>query len=101
MNLHFKVIGQTALQNFQTEMAKAARDPYQVVMRKTGLPVTLLNEKAKHSRVHILDTQPFQDTFGKKASRQVTMKKSYNRICGLQLSFKNADLPKPNLLSLL
>jgi nuclear GTP-binding protein len=69
MNLRFKVIGQTALQNFQTEMAKAARDPYQVVMRKTGLPVTLLNEKAKHSRVHILDTQPFEGTFGKKSSR--------------------------------
>jgi len=65
-----KVIGQTALQNFQTEMAKAAKDPYQVVMRKTGLPVTLLNEKAKHSRVHILDTQSFEDTFGKKASRK-------------------------------
>ena len=65
----FQVIGQTALQNFQTEMAKAAKDPYQVVMRKTGLPVTLLNEKAKHSRVHILDTQSFEDTFGKKASR--------------------------------
>ena len=86
MNLHFKVIGQTALQNFQTEMAKAARDPYQVVMRKTGLPVTLLNEKAKHSRVHILDTQPFQDTFGKKASRQVTVTKSYYRTRGLTLS---------------
>ena len=66
---YVQVIGQTALQNFQTEMAKAAKDPYQVVMRKTGLPVTLLNEKAKHSRVHILDTQSFEDTFGKKASR--------------------------------
>ena len=50
-------------------MAKAACDPYQVVMRRSGLPVTLLNEKAKHARVHILDTQPFEDTFGKKASR--------------------------------
>ena len=39
-----KVIGQSALQKFQDEMAKAAKDPYQVVMRKTNLPVTLLNE---------------------------------------------------------
>ena len=75
------MIGQTALQNFQTEMAKAARDPYQVVMRKSNLPTTLLNEKSRHSRVHILDTQPFEETFGKKASRCVIgwlIKKNYN-----------------------
>ena len=42
-----KVIGQSALQKFQEEMAKASKDPYQVVMRKTHLPVTLLNETGR------------------------------------------------------
>ena len=65
-----KVIGQTALQKFQDEMKKAEKDPYQVVMRKTGLPVTLLNEKAKHQRVHILETESFENTFGKKSQRK-------------------------------
>jgi len=65
-----KVIGQSALQKFQEEMAKASKDPYQVVMRKTHLPVTLLNETAKHQRVHILDTETFEDTFGKKSHRK-------------------------------
>jgi len=65
-----KVIGQSALQKFQEEMGKAAKDPYQVVMRKTNLPVTLLNEAAKHQRVHILETEPFENTFGKKAHRK-------------------------------
>ena len=55
-----KVIGQSALQKFQDEMAKAAKDPYQVVMRKTNLPVTLLNETGgpnctfcTYSQIHI------------------------------------------------
>lgn len=42
-----KVVTQTALQNFQEELGKAMKDPYQVVMKQTKLPVTLLNEKAK------------------------------------------------------
>jgi len=65
-----KVIGQSALQKFQEEMGKAAKDPYQVVMRKTNLPVTLLNETAKHQRVHILETESFENTFGKRAHRK-------------------------------
>ena len=34
------------------------------------MPVTLLNETAKHQRVHILDTEPFENTFGKKSHRK-------------------------------
>ena len=45
-------------------------DPYQVVMKQTQLPVTLLNEKAKQKRVHILDVESYQTTFGPKAQRK-------------------------------
>ncbi|XP_029826831.3 nucleolar GTP-binding protein 2 [Ixodes scapularis] len=65
-----KVVTQTALQNFQEELGKAMRDPYQVVLRQSRLPVTLLNEKAKNARVHILDTASFETTFGPKAQRK-------------------------------
>ncbi|XP_068231006.1 uncharacterized protein Ns2 [Palaemon carinicauda] len=65
-----KVIGQKALQTFQEEMGKVMKDPYQVVMRKTNLPISLLNEKAKNARVHILDTEPFDSVFGKKRTRK-------------------------------
>ncbi|CAN7938791.1 unnamed protein product [Ixodes hexagonus] len=65
-----KVVTQTALQNFQEELGKAMRDPYQVVLRQSKLPVTLLNEKAKNARVHILDTASFESTFGPKAQRK-------------------------------
>ncbi|XP_045618799.2 uncharacterized protein Ns2 [Procambarus clarkii] len=65
-----KVIGQKALQTFQEEMGKVLKDPYQVVMRKTTLPISLLNETAKNARVHILDTEPYDCVFGKRKTRK-------------------------------
>ena len=65
-----KVIGQNALQKFQDEMKTAMKDPYKVIMRKTSLPITLLNESAKHARVHLLETESFEKTFGKKSNRK-------------------------------
>ncbi|XP_071964915.1 uncharacterized protein [Antedon mediterranea] len=65
-----RVITQGALQNFQEELGKVLRDPYKVVMKPTQLPVTLLQERAKHSRVHLLDTQSFERTFGPKKQRK-------------------------------
>ncbi|KAK8377413.1 hypothetical protein O3P69_013801 [Scylla paramamosain] len=65
-----KVIGQKALQTFQEEMGKVMKDPYKVVMRKTALPISLLNETAKNTRVHILDTEPYSSVFGSKKTRK-------------------------------
>lgn len=42
----------------------------QVVMRKTALPISLLNETAKNTRVHILDTEPYSTVFGRKKTRK-------------------------------
>lgn len=55
-----RVISQSALQKFQEEMGVAMANPYNVIMKPTKLPVTLLNESAKHKRVHLLDTESFQ-----------------------------------------
>lgn len=65
-----RVISQSALQKFQDEMGKVMKDPYQVIMKPTNLPITLLNENAKYQRVHLLDTQPFETTFGSKSLRK-------------------------------
>ncbi|RWS25131.1 nucleolar GTP-binding protein 2-like protein [Leptotrombidium deliense] len=65
-----RTVTQSALQKFQQELGKAVSDPYQVVMRQTKLPITLLNEKAKYDRVHILDTESFESTFGPKKQRK-------------------------------
>lgn len=65
-----RVVTQSALQKFQAALSTTIADPYQVVMKQTQLPVTLLNEKAKQKRVHILDVEPFEKTFGPKAQRK-------------------------------
>lgn len=65
-----RVISQNALQKFQTELGAAMKNPYQVVMKPTNLPITLLNEKAKNARVHLLDTESFESVFGPKKSRK-------------------------------
>lgn len=65
-----RVISQSALQKFQDEMGKVMKDPYQVIMKPTNLPITLLNESAKYQRVHLLDTESFATTFGPKKQRK-------------------------------
>ncbi|XP_034831172.1 uncharacterized protein Ns2 [Maniola hyperantus] len=65
-----RVISQNALQKFQDEFGAAVKNPYQVIMRPTNLPITLLNEKAKNARVHLLDTEGFDKTFGPKKQRK-------------------------------
>lgn len=65
-----RVISQNALQKFQDEFGAAVKNPYQVVMKPTNLPISLLNEKAKKARVHLLDTESFDKTFGPKKQRK-------------------------------
>ena len=65
-----KVISQGALQRFQEELGAAQKDPYQVVMKQNKLPVTLLSERAKTQRVHLLDTESFDSVFGPKRTRK-------------------------------
>ncbi|GFQ79314.1 nucleolar GTP-binding protein 2 [Trichonephila clavata] len=75
-----KVIGQNALQKFKEELGNVMKDPYQVVMKQTTLPITLLNESGKHKRFHILDTEGFATTFGPKSQR----KKPLLKTCDLE-----------------
>ncbi|CAG0883671.1 unnamed protein product [Cyprideis torosa] len=65
-----RVVTQNSLQKFQAALGTALKDSYQVVLRQTKLPVTLLQEKGKQTRVHVLDTEPFSNTYGPKAQRK-------------------------------
>ncbi|XP_068611864.1 nucleolar GTP-binding protein 2 [Brachionichthys hirsutus] len=67
-----RVIKQSSLQKFQEEMGAVQKDPYRVVMRPSKLPMSLLHDrvKAHNSKVHILDTEGFETTFGPKAQRR-------------------------------
>ncbi|XP_043267249.1 nucleolar GTP-binding protein 2 [Venturia canescens] len=65
-----RVISQNSLQKFQTELGAAMKNPYQVVMKPTQLPVTLLEQKAANARCHLLDTESFSSVFGPKKVRK-------------------------------
>ncbi|XP_053563123.1 nucleolar GTP-binding protein 2 isoform X2 [Bombina bombina] len=67
-----RVIKQSSLQKFQDEMNVVMKDPYKVVMRQTQLPMSLLHDRSKphNSKVHILDTETFETTFGPKSQRK-------------------------------
>ncbi|XP_066430939.1 nucleolar GTP-binding protein 2 [Eleutherodactylus coqui] len=67
-----RVIKQSSLQRFQDEMGAVMKDPYKVVMRQSKLPMSLLYDRKKphNSKVHILDTETFETTFGPKSQRK-------------------------------
>ncbi|XP_046850071.1 nucleolar GTP-binding protein 2-like, partial [Xenia sp. Carnegie-2017] len=65
-----RVITQNALQTFQVEMGKILKDPYKVIMKQSKMPLSLLHDRAKTARVHLLDTESFSTTFGPKAQRK-------------------------------
>lgn len=51
-------------------MGKVMKDPYQVILKPTGLPISLLNETGKFARVHLLETESFDSVFGPKKLRK-------------------------------
>ncbi|VFV26667.1 nucleolar gtp-binding protein [Lynx pardinus] len=67
-----RVIKQSSLQKFQEEMGTVMKDPYKVVMKQSKLPMSLLHDRIQphNSKVHILDTESFETTFGPKSQRK-------------------------------
>ncbi|XP_065336856.1 uncharacterized protein Ns2 [Cloeon dipterum] len=65
-----RVVTQSALQTFQKELGAVMKNPYQMVIKPTTLPVSLLSDSKKESRVHVLDTQSFESVFGPKKTRK-------------------------------
>lgn len=65
-----RVIGQKELETFREEMRTRVSDSYTVILKDKKLPLALLNDNQKQSRVHLLDTEKFGDTFGPKKKRK-------------------------------
>ncbi|KXN85716.1 Nucleolar GTP-binding protein 2 [Leucoagaricus sp. SymC.cos] len=69
-----RVISQTALDHFRTSLATKKDDPYSVLLRRNKLPMALLDDAAnpnlRKARAHIVETEPFSETFGPKAQRK-------------------------------
>lgn len=65
-----RVVNQKQLEFFREELQSHMSSSYNVILREKKLPFSLLNDHQKQARVHLLDTEPFQDAFGPKGKRK-------------------------------
>ncbi|KAF9974182.1 GTPase required for pre-60S ribosomal subunit nuclear export and maturation [Actinomortierella ambigua] len=65
-----RVIGQKALETFRENLASKVNDPFQVLLKQHKLPMSLLQDPVKVGKMHVLDTESFETTFGNKAQRK-------------------------------
>ncbi|KAF7256572.1 hypothetical protein EG68_06597 [Paragonimus skrjabini miyazakii] len=63
-----RVISQSALQNFKEAMK--VQNPYEIILKQTKLPVSLLDEKRIKTKPPILASEGYSHVFGKKAQRK-------------------------------
>ncbi|KAG9026513.1 GTPase required for pre-60S ribosomal subunit nuclear export and maturation [Tulasnella sp. JGI-2019a] len=66
-----RVISQDALEHFRTSLVSRKEDPYSVLLKRNKLPMSLLDDShVGQKRSHIVETEPFKETFGPKAQRK-------------------------------
>lgn len=65
-----RVVNQKELERFREEMRTRMSDSYTVILKEKKLPLSLLNDHQKQAKVHLLDTEKFEDTFGPKRKRR-------------------------------
>ncbi|KAI6133678.1 NGP1NT-domain-containing protein, partial [Pisolithus croceorrhizus] len=68
-----RVISQSALDHFRSSLSTKKDDPYSVLLHRNKLPMALLDDAANpnlRKRSHIVETEPFGETFGPKAQRK-------------------------------
>ncbi|KAJ0401104.1 hypothetical protein ATCC90586_001625 [Pythium insidiosum] len=65
-----RVIGQKELDKFRNEMSLKAADPYSVVLRSRKLPMGLLQDSEKVTRMKLLETESYEDVFNGKRVRK-------------------------------
>jgi nuclear GTP-binding protein len=64
------VIGQGELEKFREAIVNKGNDPYQVLLRQNRLPMSLLTDSTKASRMNLLRTESFAHTFGAQSQRK-------------------------------
>ncbi|CAH8608663.1 unnamed protein product [Schistosoma curassoni] len=63
-----RVISQDTLQSFKEAMK--IRNPYEIILRQTRLPISLLDEKKTKTKSALLTSQSYSYVFGDKAQRK-------------------------------
>ncbi|GER43025.1 GTP-binding family protein [Striga asiatica] len=80
--INTRVVNQKQLEVFREELQNRMSNSYNVILNEKKLPMSLLNDHHKQPRVHLLDTEPFNDTFGstEKRKRQKRLASDYGSL---------------------
>ena len=65
-----KTVTQDNLQKYEENLNKVKNAPNKVLLKKTNLPIRMLSETRKGHKNHLLHTESFESTFGKKSQRK-------------------------------
>ncbi|BBH01817.1 GTP-binding family protein, partial [Prunus dulcis] len=65
-----RVASQQQLDIFREEHSKTVASNYNVILKGKQLPLSLLNDHQKQTRVHLLERESFSDAFGPKTKRK-------------------------------
>lgn len=65
-----RVIGQAQLETFREQIETRRNDPYQVLLRQSKLPMSLLTDTKKIAHMNLLTSESYGYTFGKGAQRK-------------------------------
>lgn len=65
-----RTIKQEQLTEFREKMTETLNDPYKYVLKHRKLPMGLLSESTKKVRMDLLQTETFEDVFGKQSKRK-------------------------------
>ncbi|EEB06348.2 ribosome export GTPase [Schizosaccharomyces japonicus yFS275] len=65
-----RVISQDALTQFREALGQAENDPYQILLKRNKIPMSLLQENSTIPKVRVIDSEPYDKTFGPGARRK-------------------------------
>ena len=65
-----RVVAQKDLDDFRDKMSATVRDPYAVLLQRRAIPMGLLAEAKRASRVDLLSSEGYEEVFGPKKRRK-------------------------------
>ena len=65
-----RTISQSELDRFREEVKTQAADPYSIILRKKKLPMGLIQDSSKITKMNLVEAEPFSETYGPGSKRK-------------------------------
>jgi len=73
-----RVVGQSELAQFREALDKSVKDPYTFILRQGKVPMGLIKDEKKQKQMHLLEVEPFNETFSAKRRQKKPKLKVYD-----------------------